>query len=78
MPRLPHNIEPSRYRTGEYIAYDPRGYVWYVTKSARDWFARPAHNNPARDLGARVVGPTLTAVAQSIANRSGGSTIRPF
>ena len=35
-------------------------------------------HNPARDLGARVVGPTLTAVAQSTAARSGGSIVRPF
>jgi len=69
MPRLPENVEPSAFRRGEYVAYDPRGGVWHVSKCGRDWFATPAANNPARSTGKTYTGATLAVVAQSIAAR---------
>ncbi len=75
---LPPNVEPSAFHRGEYVAYDPRGNVWHVRKSANEWLGEPAPNNPARGLGVRIVATTLRAVASAIANRQPARVIEPF
>lgn len=76
--RLPQNVEQSAYRRGEYVAYDPRGFVWHVRKTIRDWTATPAANNPARGLGVTISANTLTAAAATIASRQPARVVEPF
>lgn len=78
MPRLPDNIEPSFYRKGDYVAYDPRGNVWHVSKCDREWRAKPAANNPARGLGVTITATSLTATAAAIASRQPATAVLPF
>lgn len=75
---LPSNVEKSAFRRGEYVAYDPRGSVWRVTRSGNEWVAVPAPNNPAHTLGTRISGSTLRAVAQTVANRQPARVVEPF
>lgn len=66
---LPPNVEPSAFFRGTYLAYDPKGQIWHVKRSADAWLAQPAPNNPARSLGVRITANTLKAAATAIANR---------
>ena len=48
MPSLPHNIEKSAFRRGEYVGY-AAGYVFRVERSSSsfgNWQARLAQYNP--------------------------------
>lgn len=78
MARLPLNVEKSAFFPQTYVAYDPRGFVWHVRRAASDWRAQPAPNNPARGLGVVIDGPSLTAVATTIANRRPAAVVAPF
>ena len=76
--RLPQNVEKSAYRRGDYVAYDPRGNIWHVSKREDGWRATPAANNPARSLGATIIANTLTAAAATIASRQPAPVMEPF
>lgn len=78
MARLPPNVEKSAYRAGEYVAYDPRGFVWHVRKAGQDWYATPGANNPARHSGASITASTLTAAAHTLAARAPAPALEPF
>jgi hypothetical protein len=74
-----HNIEASAFRTGEYVGYDGRGYVWHVRKVRdKEWVAAPAPNNPARSLATRIRDTTLTALASRLAERRAPAIVEPF
>lgn len=65
----PTNAEKSAFFPGMYVVYDGRGWVWHARRSGREWVAKPAPNNPARQLGAALRGATLKAVAALAAAR---------
>ena len=46
MATLPHNIEKSGFRKGEYVGYDKGGHFWRITRSTNsngNWAARPGN-----------------------------------
>lgn len=65
-PRVPHNVEQSIYKPGEWVAYDAHGHVWRINKDGKEWRAVPAANNPARMVGATIIKRTLAEVAHAV------------
>lgn len=64
------NIEPSLFRTGEYVGYDGRGYPWRVYKDGdKRWMAKPGPSHPYRATAPTLRDTTLTAIAKRLAER---------
>ena len=76
---LPHNVERSAFRPGEYVAYDGRGFVWRVRRArSKYWVGAPAPNNPARELGRRVDAQSLCELAGALARIEPPRRVEPF
>lgn len=52
-----HNIEPSRFRKGEYVGYG-HGTVWRITRQVNGWRATPRDGG-----GTHVSAPTLAGIS---------------
>lgn len=75
---LPHNVEKSAFRRGEYVCWDGQGHRWHARRAARAWAASPAPSNPAMGMGKTITGSTLTEVAQSLFERKKPAVVEPF
>jgi hypothetical protein len=67
---MPDNIEPSKFRPGEYVGYDGTGHAWNIGRIGSQWTARPAANHPGRWTAGRITERTLAAVSLRLAERN--------
>lgn len=68
MPSLPHNIEPSAFRQGDYIGYPASGPgIFRIRKRERRWIAHRYAGGCLIPGSAAVVGKTLQEVGEKLA-----------
>lgn len=60
---MPHNIEPSGFKRGEYVGYDSKGDRWRIRKDGTGgWEAVPQTSDPGKYVPTRLKASTLNAM----------------